>query len=277
MPTINKALAIFAVLAFLMPFVAISCNGTVIPGTAISGARLAQCAISSCTARDFYKGAILGGMQSQGNNAGMPALPEGKSGSINGLGFALFAAMSALGAALVLFLPGRVGQLLSGAASIACIVFLFLLRSQVADVISSQRISPTQASSGFTLQIEFQFVSGFWLCVAMSTVSAILAFRGSKAAPTTVPVAPAYPRQGPIPTPSLQNVSFASQSGSSCPTCGAANAQENKFCQSCGGPMAAGPVAAQSLKSGAAIFCATCATANLVQNKFCASCGVPLS
>lgn len=273
MPAINKAVAIFAVLAFLMPFVAISCNGTVIPGTAISGARLAQCAISSCTARDFYKGAILGGMQSPGNNAGIPALPEGKSGSINGLGFALFAAMSALGAALVLFLPGRAGQLLSGAASIACIVFLFLLRSQVADVISSQSISPTRTSSGFTLQIEFQFMSGFWLCMVMSTVSAILAFRGSKAAPASLPVG----RQGPIATPSLQNVSLASQSGPSCPTCGAANAQESKFCQSCGGPMAAGPVAAQSLKSGAAIFCATCATANLVQNKFCASCGVPLS
>lgn len=280
MPTINKSLAILAVLAFFLPFIAISCNGKIIPGTEIKGAKLAQCAVTTCTAKDFFDPkALTGGLLPGIDTSQMPAMPEGKGPTnADGLNLILFAAIAAVFAALILFLKARPGELLSGVASVASIAFLFLFRNKLLDAVAPQ-LHSAQLGGGLMLQIQLQFSSGFWLSIVMSAASAILAFKGTGGGQPSAAATGAggATRNFTRPPAAGASPSSGAQMGARCPSCSAANPAGNKFCLSCGGSLAAQPAASQPKPIGAAVFCSSCNAANPVNNKFCLSCGSALN
>src|SRR5215472_16790160 len=168
MSKINKALAVLAVLAFFLPFATISCNNKVL--VEVKGVKLAQCAIQTCSAKDIF----TTDLKSLGMNLPDMDVPNPASDinapKLEGQNFVLFAAIAALVAVILLFLPGRGGELLSGVASVAVIVLLFLFRSKFSDAVTPHLNSP-----------EMKFASGFWGAMLLSAGSAILAFKGTAA------------------------------------------------------------------------------------------------
>ena len=279
MPTINKSLAILALLAFFLPFITISCNGTAM--VQMSGAKLAQCSVSTCSPDDFL-GPQLKAMA--GRNISKMDIPAtnwgGKDNPFNNANYVLFAAIAGLIAAITLFL-GRPGEILSGVASVGALALLFVFKSKFGDAVTPHLTSPDIAAASALIKIELQFSIGFWASALLSAASAILAFKGtnprgivlSGAGGTTGSV-------GSLPQQPPGHSSTSRQSLSACPSCGAAAAPGNKFCLSCGGSLAApeapsaqAPAAPEQQDNS----CPACGVATAPDNKFCLSCGTPLA
>src|SRR5262249_34636162 len=293
MSKINKALAILAALAFFMPFITISCNNQQMAH--MNGYKLVQCAASSCSSKDIVTIDLkLPGMEAEAKTDQSPALEAGnKSGDLN---YVLFAAIAVVVAIIILFIPGRIGGLLSGVASVAAIALLFIFRSKFLGTVEPQLNSPEAKAAGMMIQIQIQMGMGFWLSIVFSAASAILAFKGTSAAPGSVSSAGGAVG-GFAPQPPAGASSASGQQMSICPSCGSSNTAGNKFCLSCGeslaapppiqpvatsapatSPMAVAPPTASPssppVQGGAA--CPSCGAANPVGNKFCLSCGSSL-
>src|SRR5215471_17635869 len=187
MSKINKALAIIAGLAFFLPFITISCNKQVL--VEVTGAKLVQCSINTCSPKDVFSPKLKSMVNIPGVNipdADVPT-PAAKNGhEMDDVKLVLFSAIAILIAAIALFVRGRGGELLSGVASAAAIVCLFIFRSKFADALGPQLNSPDVKAAGIMMQIQLQFASGFWLSVIASACSAILAFKGSAAVQSAV-------------------------------------------------------------------------------------------
>src|SRR5215813_10054376 len=121
-------------------------------------------------------------MEAEAKTDQSPALEAGnKSGDLN---YVLFAAIAVVVAIIILFIPGRIGGLLSGVASVAAIALLFIFRSKFLGTVEPQLNSPEAKAAGMMIQI--QMGMGFWLSIVFSAASAILAFKGTSAAPGSV-------------------------------------------------------------------------------------------
>ncbi len=199
MPAMNKTLAILALLAFFLPFITISCNGR--PLVELTGAKLAQCAVSTCSSDDMMSPELKKLAGRNGPNVDFPMPQVSQSSGTDGANFVLFAAIACLLAALTLFFAGRSGELISGVASIAAIVLLFLFRNKFGDAVGPHLHSPGMDVAAAMVNIQLQFSTGFWLSIVLSAVSAILAFKGTAAAPSPVPVARAGSTSGPVQQP----------------------------------------------------------------------------
>lgn len=192
MATINKALAVLAALAFFLPFITISCNGTAL--VEVSGAKLAQCSIRTCSAQDIVSPDVK--RMARGNipdiNVPTPGRP-GQVSDFDGANFVLYAAIACVVAALALFFAGRPGELISGLASVASIVLLFMFRSKFTDAVAPhlQSQSPGMNVAAAIFKMQLQFSAGFWISMIVSAVSAILALKGT--AKTRSTVAPGGP------------------------------------------------------------------------------------
>ena len=292
MSTINKALAIIAGLAFFLPFITISCNKQVL--VEVTGAKLVQCSISTCSPKDVFSPKLKSMVNIPGVNipdTDVPTPGAKNSHEMDDVKLVLFAAIAVLVAAIGLFVAGRGGELLSGVASVAAIVCLFIFRSKFSDALGPQLNSPEMKSAGLMLQIQLQFASGFWLSVVASACSAILAFKGTSAARSLVSSpggGTGFASQPPAGASSGGGASF-------CTACGASNTSGKSFCLSCGAslvpaPPASPPVEATAVKtttteaqpsvapassSSAAQgnSCPSCGAGNPEGNKFCLSCG----
>ena len=236
MSKINKALAIIAGLAFFLPFITISCNKQVL--VEVAGAKLVQCSISTCSPKDVFSPKLKSMVNIPGMNipdADVPT-PAGKnSHEMDDVKLVLFSAIAILIAAIALFVPGRGGELLSGVASVAAIVCLFIFRSKFSDAVGPQLNSPEVKAAGIMMQIQLQFASGFWLSVIAAACSAILAFKGSPAVQSAVSAGGGVSGFAPQPP------AGASPGGarSFCTSCGASNTSGSKFCLSCGASLSA--------------------------------------
>lgn len=284
MPTVNKSLAILALLAFFLPFITISCNGNAM--VQMSGAKLAQCSVSTCSPEDFLS-PQLKAMAGSNNGALKTNIPGtnwgGKDNPFNDANYVLFAAIAGLIAAITVFL-GRPGEILSGVASVGVIALLFIFKSKFGDAVTPHLTSPDMAAASALIKIELQFSIGFWASLVLSAASAILAFKGTS--PQGVVLAGAggatgsvggLPQQPPSSSStSRQNLSAA------CPSCGAAVAPGNQFCLSCGTPLAviappSPPTEAPSAPKPQGNSCPACGADATPGNKFCLSCGTALA
>lgn len=274
MPTINKSLAILALLAFFLPFITISCNGNAM--VQMSGAKLAQCAVSTCSPEDFLSPQLKA--MAGGNNGVLRTnIPtQGWTDKNNGLDdaiYVLLAAILCLGAAITLFL-GRPGEIFSGVASVGAIVLLFIFKSKFGDAVTPHLTSPEMAAASALIKIELQFSIGFWASMVLSAASAILAFKGNS--PRGVVLAGSGGATGSVGGVGHQPPGHSSTSrqnlSAACPSCGAAAAPDNKFCLSCGTPLAP-PTPPPPQGNN----CSTCGAAAAPDNKFCLSCGTPLA
>ena len=112
MPILNKSLAVLAALAFLLPFVSFSCRSPYIKTTFsvdLTGAKLAQCAMKTCTAKDVI-GSKLGPFAKNIPDMDIPETGqiEGGPGKKDlGLNLVLCAAIAVLVAAITVFLGKR--------------------------------------------------------------------------------------------------------------------------------------------------------------------------
>lgn len=182
MPTIHKSLAVLAALAFFLPFVTISCNGK--PLVEVSGAKLAQCAVSTCSANDVMSPEMksMAGANIPDMNVPTPDRP-GQASDFEGANFVLFAAIACVVAAVALFFGGRGGELLSGVASVTSIVLLFVFRTIFNGAIAPHIQSHSQSLGANVvaalMKMQLQFSVGFWVSIIVSAVSAILAFKGT--------------------------------------------------------------------------------------------------
>lgn len=275
MPKINKALAILAALAFLLPFVTISCNGRSL--VQMSGAQLSKCAFSTCSSNDLIPPDLK---RMMGKNAPNVSIPDSdKIPGIENANLVLFAAIACIGAALTLFFGGRGGELLSGVASVAAIVLLFLFRSKFGDAIAPHLHSSDLDAAAALVKFELQFSAGFWLSVVFSACSAILAFKGTAGPQGAVVRGAGNPSGGTSRQPAF--VPPGGQQMSNCPTCASANHGGNKFCLSCGGSLAmaapaARPPSETAIAPPAGTACPSCGASAAPGNKFCLSCGTPL-
>ena len=284
MPTVNKSLAILALLAFFLPFITISCNGNAM--VQMSGAKLAQCSVSTCSPEDFLS-PQLKAMAGSNNGALKTNIPGtnwgGKDNPFNDANYVLFAAIAGLIAAITVFL-GRPGEILSGVASVGVIALLFIFKSKFGDAVTPHLTSPDMAAASALIKIELQFSIGFWASLILSAASAILAFKGTS--PQGVVLAGAggstgsvggLPQQPPSSSStSRQNLSAA------CPSCGAAVTPGNQFCLSCGTPLAviappSPPTEAPSAPKPQGNSCPACGADATPGNQFCLSCGTPLA
>jgi len=269
----NKALAVLAALAFFFPFITISCNNQQMAH--ISGYKLVQCGVSPCSGKDVLTFDLkLPGMDQVNNTPG----PDSKE-KLENANLVFFAAIAIVVAIITLFIAGRGGEFLSGAASIAAIVLLFLFRSKFNDSVAPQLSSPEMKAAGALVQIQVQFAVGFWLGIGASAVSAILAFIGTSSAKS-----PVVPAGGPVggysPRPPTGVSPGAGSQMSACPSCGASYASGNKFCLSCGASLAAPPPppppAPMAVAPPQGSVCPSCGSNNSGNNKFCLSCGASL-
>lgn len=281
MSKINKALAIVAALAFFLPFITISCNKQVL--VEVTGAKLVQCSISTCSPKDVFSPKIkatIPGLKIPDTDIPTPA---GKMSDMDDVKLVLSAAIAALVAIIALFVAGRGGELLSGVASVAAIVCLFIFRSKFTDVLGPQLNSPEMKTAGMMLQIQMQFASGFWLSVIASACSAVLAFKGTSAAQSAASSAGGGAVAGFTPQPPAGASSGGAGAGTLCTSCGASNTSGNKFCLSCGAALATAPSAAAKTTAAPVpppapatpqgTSCPSCGASNPEGNKFCLSCG----
>src|SRR5579863_2757535 len=198
MPMVNKAFAILAALAFLLPFATISCNGTKL--VEMSGTKLAQCPVSNCSPDDFMSPNLKTMTERYAPRTNLR--PRGQQGKVdfawsnmiqtknepNGANYVLFAAIGCLIAVAALFLQVRIGGILSGAGSVAAIVFLVLFRIKFGDVVATHlHTSETNVATAF-MKFDLQFSSGFWASLILSAASAILAFKGAFGAQRAAPL-----------------------------------------------------------------------------------------
>ena len=292
MSKINKALAVIAGLAFFLPFITISCNKQVL--VEVTGAKLVQCSISTCSPKDVFSPKLKSMVNIPGLNipdADVPSPAAKNSHEMDDAKLVLFSAIAILIAAIALFVPGRGGELLSGVASVAAIVCLFIFRSKFSDALGPQLNSPEVKAAGIMMQIQLQFASGFWLSVVACACSAILAFKGSPAVQSAVSAGGGVSGFAPQPSTGAS----PGGAGSFCTSCGANNTSGSKFCLSCGASLAApapppqpaepsavkttapepdqstAPAAVPSAQQGNS--CSSCGAANPAGNKFCLSCG----
>jgi hypothetical protein len=227
MPKINKALAILAALGFFLPFVTISCNG--VSMMELSGAKLAQCAVTTCSPDDLLSPSMKALARGNISKMNVPAPQRsGKGSEIDGANFVLLAAIACLLAIAGLFFAGRAGELLSGAASAASIVLLFMFRSKFGDAVTPHLQSQQMDAAADLVKFQLEFSGGFWWSVMMSLASAILAFKGTVTTPGSVST----------------SITGATSGGwlTVCSSCGAGNPSGNKFCSSCGKPVVSSPV-----------------------------------
>lgn len=292
MSKINKALAVIAGLAFFLPFITISCNKQVL--VEVTGAKLVQCSISTCSPKDVFSPKLKSMVNIPGMNipdADIPTPAAKNSREMDDVKLVLFSAIAILIAAIALFVTGRGGELLSGVASVAAIVCLFIFRSKFSDALGPQLNSPEVKAAGMMVQIQLQFASGFWLSVVAAACSAILAFKGSPAVQSAVSAGGGVSGFAPQPPAGAS----PGGAGSFCTSCGASNTSGNKFCLSCGATLAApapplqpaepsavkttssepeqpaAPAAVPSAQQGNP--CPSCRAPNPAGNKFCLSCG----
>lgn len=267
MPKINKALAVLAALAFFLPFITISCNGKAL--VEMSGVKVAKCSVSTCSADDLLSPDLKALAGRNLPNINIPTATKDKAADVDGANFALFAAIACLVASLTLFFPGRGGELLSGLASVAGIVLLFMFRSKFSDAITHYLHSAELGAAASLFKGELQFSVGFWLSLIFSAASAILAFKGS-GPQVSLAGGGRQPAGGGLRPPSPGVPSGGTQM-SACPACGTGNAAGNRFCLSCGGSLAArGPVEKGS-------SCPACGAVPVPGSKFCLSCGASLA
>ena len=266
MPKINKALAILAALAFFLPFITISCNGKAL--VEMSGVKVAKCSVSTCSADDLLSPDLKALSGRNLPDINIPTAAKDKAADLDGANFALFAAIACLVAALTLFFPGRGGELLSGLASVAGMVLLFMFRSKFSDAITPHLHSPQVGAAAALLKIELQFSLGFWLSLIFSAASAILAFKG--AGPQVSLAGGARRPVGGF-TPPSSGTPAGGQQMSACPACGTSNAAGHRFCRACGGSLAATAPAKQGSS------CPACGATAVAGSKFCLSCGASLA
>src|SRR5215469_12966191 len=285
MPILNKSLAVLAALAFFLPFVSFSCSTPYLKTTFsvdITGAKLAQCAMKTCTAKDVI-GSKLGPFAKNIPDMDIPETGQTQGGPGKkdlGLNLVLFAAIAVLVAAITVFLGKRGAELLSGVASIGVIVLLFMFRSKFGDVFAPVLNSPEVQASGGIGSVQLQFVSGFWAAAVLSAASALLAFKGTLSPQRSLAASGGPGSAGgfvPQPQPGARPAS--GEQLAVCSSCGSVNTAGNKFCLSCGETLtrpAAQPAQASSVAATESA-CPSCGASNPATSKFCLSCGASMS
>lgn len=266
MPTINKALAILAALAFFFPFISISCNGTKL--VEMSGVKVVKCTVTTCSPDDVLSSDLKAMAGRNIPNMDVKNIPgrNGKDSKIDGGNFVVFAAIACLVAVAALFVGARGGELVSGVASVAAIGLLFMFHSEFSNAVNPHLRSPGMGAA--LVKIELQFAAGFWMSIILSGISAILAFKGTGGLPSPVAAGGRGSIAGFVPTSSPG--SGGGQQMSSCPSCGAGNSAANRFCLSCGASLAAAISPEKTI-------CPSCNLAAAPGNKFCLSCGSSLA
>ena len=285
MPILNKSLAVLAALAFFLPFVSFSCSTPYLKTTLsvdISGAKLAQCAMKTCTMKDIV-GSKLGPLAKNIPDMDIPETGQIESGPGKkdlGLNLVLFAAIAVLIAAITVFLGKRGAELLSGVASVGVIVLLFMFRSKFGDVFGPFLNSPEAQAAGGLGKVVLQFSSGFWAAAVLSAASAILAFKGTLSPQRSLAVGGAGPAGGIIPQPQRGAPPASGEQLAVCSSCGSVNTAGNKFCLSCGETLskpAAQPAQASTVPATDGSGCPSCGASNPAASKFCLSCGASMS
>src|SRR5215469_14530118 len=136
----NKAFAVLAALALFLPLITISVS-TSSPflkdmkqdiSLSISGVKTIQCYLSPCSAKDILssQSGILGTLaRNIPDSAAQETIKFNEPGAPDtGINLFLFAAIAMVLAAITIFISARATELLSGVASVAAVVLLFLFR-----------------------------------------------------------------------------------------------------------------------------------------------------
>src|SRR5215469_16915457 len=283
MPILNKSLAVLAALAFFLPFVSFSCSTPYLKTTFsvdITGAKLAQCAMKTCTAKDVI-GSKLGPFAKNIPDMDIPETGQTQGGPGKkdlGLNLVLFAAIAVLVAAITVFLGKRGAELLSGVASIGVIVLLFMFRSKFGDVFAPVLNSPEAQAAGGIGKVQLQFVSGFWAAAVLSAASALLVFKGTLS-PQRSLAASGGPGSagGFVPQPQPGAPPASGEQLAVCSSCGSVNTAGNKFCLSCGETLSKPAPASAPATPTEGSGCPSCGASNPATSKFCLSCGASMS
>src|SRR5215472_2019084 len=283
MSILNKSLAVLAALAFFLPFVSFSCSTPYLKTTFsvdITGAKLAQCAMKTCTAKDVI-GSKLGPFAKNIPDMDIPETGQTQGGPGKkdlGLNLVLFAAIAGLVAAITVFLGKRGAELLSGVASVGVIVLLFMFRSKFGDVFAPVLNSPEAQAAGGIGKVQLQFVSGFWAAAVLSAASALLAFKGTLSPQRSLAASGGPGSAGGF-VPQLQPGAppASGEQLAVCSSCGSVNTAGSKFCLSCGETLSKPAPASAPATPTEGSGCPSCGASNPATSKFCLSCGTSMS
>ncbi|HEY6351824.1 MAG TPA: hypothetical protein VI636_20700 [Candidatus Angelobacter sp.] len=287
----NKALAVLAALAFFLSFITVSVSGTN-PfmrnakqelSLSVSGAKVIQCYLRPCTAKDILgsQPGIVGAMlRNIPDSATRETIKlSGREAPDAGINFLLFAAIAVIIAAITVFPGARASELLSGLASVGGIILLFLFRSKVVDLVSAQ--FPHDLNFlGTAIKLDWQFGMGFWACAVLSGLSAILAFKGTGGGQRSLAAAASGSMGGYAPQPQAGATPSSGEQLAVCSSCGSVNTAGNKFCLSCGGAITAPAVQQPQNKAVAepqGPVCPACGSSKAGTGKFCLACGAAMA